>query len=117
MSGDTDWAFERLLEAARDLPDVVESVSYGTPCLKVRKKFLCRVKDADTAVLMCPLEEKEMLMAAAPDLFFETDHYKGWPAILVRLRRISDEELRHRMSIAWRMQAPRRLAAAFDQKQ
>ena len=44
-------------------------------------------------VLMCPLEEKELLIAAAPEIYFETDHYKGWPAILVRIHAIATAEL------------------------
>ena len=89
--------FERLKQAVRDLPDIVETTSYGTPALKAGKKLLTRVKDAETAVVMCPLDEKEMLLQAAPDVYFETDHYKGWPALLVRMNAVSDDELRHRL--------------------
>lgn len=89
--------FERLKRAVRDLPDIVETTSYGTPALKAGKKLLTRVKDAETAVVMCPLDEKEMLLQAAPDIYFETDHYKGWPALLVRMNAASDDELRHRL--------------------
>ena len=64
-------------------------------------------------VVTCPLEEKEMLMAAAPDIYFETDHYRGWPAVLVRIGEIEAEELRHRLRKAWLMQAPKRLAKEF----
>jgi hypothetical protein len=62
---------------------------------------------------MCPLEEKEMLMAAAPDIYFETDHYKGWPAVLVRIRSISIAELRLRLERAFAMQAPKALFKAW----
>lgn len=85
---DAKPAFRKFAAATRGLPDVVEGTSYGYPSFMVRKKFLCRVKDADTVVVMCPQEEKEMLMAAAPEIYFETDHYKGWPAILVRINDI-----------------------------
>ena len=27
---------------------------------------------------MCAIEEKELLMEAVPDIYYETDHYKGW---------------------------------------
>jgi hypothetical protein len=116
MSDDYGYAVERLRQAAADLPGVDEGTSYGTPALKVRKKFLCRVKDADTVVLMCPLEEKELLMAAAPDIYYETDHYRGWPAVLIRIRAISDEELAHRLTLTWKMQAPKRLTNSAGQK-
>lgn len=53
---------------------------------------------------MCPLEEKAALMDVAPDIYFETDHYKGWPAVLVRIDVISDQELTHRLECAIRFQ-------------
>ncbi len=88
VSDELSTVFEALRRAASGLPDIIETTSYGTPALKVGKKLLARVKDADTVVLMCPLNEKEMLLEAAPAIYFETDHYKGWPAILVRLSQI-----------------------------
>ena len=48
-----------------------------------------RMKDAETLVLLCPLEQKEFLMEVSPEIYFETDHYKGWPAVLIRLAAIS----------------------------
>jgi hypothetical protein len=96
------------------LPELSEGTNYGTPALLVRGKSFTRIKDADTLVLMVPLEHKELLMEMAPETYFETDHYKGWPAVLVRLSAISDEELGQRLTEAWRHRAPRRLAASFD---
>lgn len=110
--GDLSRAFDALRAAASGLPDVVEATSYGTPALKVGKKLLARVKDADTVVLMCPLDEKEMLLEAAPEIYFETDHYKGWPAILARIDKIPADELSHRLERTWMRQAPKKLAAA-----
>ena len=116
MSEDLSSAFAKLLAAAEGLPDVVETTSYGTPSLKVRKKFLCRVKDGATAVVMCPLEEKELLIEAAPEFYFETEHYKGWPAILVRVHAIPADELRLRVDRAWQMQAPKSLQKARQKR-
>lgn len=113
MENGFDFAFDRLRRAAAGLPDVEESTSYGTPSLKVRGKGFCRIKDADTVVVMVPLDEKEMLLQAAPDFYFETDHYKGWPAMLVRIRAIPDDELAHRLRRAWLEKAPKRLAATL----
>ena len=111
--GDLSAAFEALRAAARHLPDIVETTSYGTPALKVGKKLLARVKDAGTVVLICPLDEKEILFEAAPDIYFETDHYKGWPAILVRVHAIPPEELRQRLERIWQRQAPRKAVTAW----
>jgi len=112
---DLDRAFARVRRAAKaaKLPEIEPGTSYGTPALKLRGKFLMRVKDADTLVFMCPLEEKEMLMAAEPRIYFETDHYKGWPAILVRPSAADDAELHHCLTRAWRLQAPKKLQASL----
>jgi hypothetical protein len=55
-------------------------------------------------------EEKALLLEAAPDIYFETDHYKGWPAVLVRIRKIPIAELAHRLGQAWLLKAPKSLA-------
>jgi hypothetical protein len=108
-------ARRKLLAALEGLPEIAEGTSYGYPCFKVGKKFLCRIKDGGgTLVVTCPLEEKEMLMAAAPAIYFETDHYRGWPAVLVRIHEIGDEELAHRLRKAWLVQAPKKLAKRFQ---
>jgi hypothetical protein len=106
-------AFSRVLDALNlvALPEVEEGTSFGTPSLRLRGKFLMRVKDEDTLVFRCPREEKAMLMDAAPEIYFETEHYSGWPAVLVRLSKADDAELGHCLMRAWRMQAPPRLAA------
>jgi len=104
---------KRLIAAAK-LPEVEEALSYGMPSLKVGGKFLSRVREPDVLVLMCALEEKEFLMQTNPDVYFETDHYKGWPAVLIRLSKIDDEELTHRLQVAWRQQAPKKVLAKRD---
>ncbi len=103
----------RLAEAG-GLAGVVESVSCGTPSLKVRGKFLARLKDDATLVVRCPVDEKEMLMAAEPELYFQTDHYVGYDAMLVRLDAIDDARLSARLERAWLMQAGKRAVAARE---
>ena len=109
-------AFAKILAAAAHLPEIEESTSYGTPALKVRGKLVARLKDAETLVVLCPMEEKEMLMDVDPGIYFETDHYKGWPAVLVRLGKIGTPQLRHRIEQAWRHRVPKRLVAEFDRR-
>jgi hypothetical protein len=110
---DLDAVFERIeaLAGNRDLPEVTRSTSYGTPSLKVKDKSFVRLKDADTLVLLCPAEQKALLMEMSPHIYFETDHYVGWPAVLVRLSAIDDEELSLRLEDSWRFKAPKRVAA------
>ena len=75
---------------------------------------MARLRDAETLVVRCPLDEKSMLMEAEPAVFYETDHYRGYDAILVRLDAADDTTLRGRLERAWRMQAPARLIAQYD---
>lgn len=107
-------AFARVLAATAHLPGVEEGTSYGTPALNVRGKLFARLKDAGTLVMHSTIDEKEMLMQVDPKVYFETDHYKGWHVVLVRLNKISASKLRHPLEQAWRHKAPKRLVAAFD---
>ncbi|THD80800.1 MAG: MmcQ/YjbR family DNA-binding protein [Phenylobacterium sp.] len=52
-----------------------------------------RIPDLDVLAVRCAIERKEMLIAAAPDRFFDDDHYRGYPAVLVRLAAIGGDEL------------------------
>jgi hypothetical protein len=118
-SSSIDAAYARLCSVVRStgVPGIEEGTSHGAPSLRVQKKFLACVKDAETLVIHCPLEEKELLKEAAPHIYWETDHYKGWSALLIRLPAISDEELAHRIKIAWRLRAGKRLVSRYDNSQ
>jgi hypothetical protein len=61
-------------------------------------------------------EEKAALIAAEPGKFFTEPHYNGYPAVLVRLDAIENDELAELLTDAWRCAAPRRLVAEFDAK-
>jgi len=106
-------AVERLMRLIErlGLPEVELWTSYGDPSLKLRGKSMVTVKADDLLYLACPIEAKEMLMEVAPHIYFQTDHYKGWPGLLVRLDVIADAELSLRLEDAWRYRAPKRLAA------
>jgi hypothetical protein len=58
----------------------------------------------------CDIARKEMLIEAAPETFFQTDHYRGYPAVLVRLEAVSEEELAGLLKDAWLRKAPKALA-------
>ncbi|UXN72674.1 hypothetical protein N8D56_15710 [Devosia sp. A8/3-2] len=112
-ASDLDTAFERIYATARqrNLPGMTRSTSLNTPALKVRDKSFVRLKDANTLVLLCPAEQKTLLMEISPQIYFETDHYVGYPAVLIRLDAIADEELSLRLEDARRFKAPKSLAA------
>ncbi len=61
------------------------------------------------AVRVAGQAEKEMLLAADAGKFFAEPHYNGFPAVLVRLAAVGEDELRELIVDAWRCQAPRDL--------
>jgi hypothetical protein len=56
---------------------------------------------------------KEALLADDPRVFFTTPHFDGYPAILVRLGRIAEQDLDEVVTEAWLVRAPRRLAESY----
>ena len=99
----------RLERLAHDLPGVETGTSYGAMALKVAGKMIACAKSNDVIVLSMPLDEKEHFIEMAPDVYFETPHYHGWPAVLVRADAIGDAELRQRIGEAWQRRAPAKL--------
>ena len=105
-------AFEPVRRAVTGLPEVEESTSYGTPSLKVRGKFLTRLKeDGETIVLRVDFDSRDAMMRVQPDVFYLTDHYRDYPAVLVRLKAVNRAQLSELLADAWRLVAPRSLVA------
>lgn len=113
---------------ALTLPETTSSPSYDGPALRVNKKMLgrLRVEMADEydeltgapydEVLMLKvtdLGEKEELLASDPRAFFTVPHYDGYPAVLVRLSQISEEEVRELVMESWMRIAPKRALARY----
>jgi hypothetical protein len=104
-----------LRRIALAFPGVEEGTAYGTPCFRVRKKFIGRTRDGDSVyVLPMGIDERDMLIEAEPETFFVTDHYRAWPYVLVRLGSIDAERLRVYFERAWRAAAGKKLLAAYD---
>ena len=68
----------------------------------------------DVLAVRCPIEKKEMLIEAAPEIYFDDDHYRGYPAVLVRLTSIDEADLAALLRDAWSIQAPARLRKAYE---
>src|SRR4051794_23228858 len=87
------WATVRDLTLA--LPGVEESTSYRTPAMKVRGKLVARLKeDGQTIVVPMSIADRDVRIAAEPDVFFVTDHYVPYPYVLVRLATVARADLR-----------------------
>ena len=97
------------------LPGVEEGPCYGTAGWRVKGKFLARIKeDGETLVVKCGDDERDFRMQANPDVFFITDHYRGWPTVLVRLKKVKLSDLRDILEQTWLLNAPKQLSKARE---
>ena len=60
----------------------------------------------DVLAVRCAAQAKESLLASDPGKFFTDDHYRGFPAVLVYLDSVDEQEIRTLLTAAWRCQAP-----------
>jgi hypothetical protein len=103
--------WEHLVKLGCELPEVEEGSWFRTPALKVRGKSFVRLKEDGQSVvfLLESVDEQEFLTQAQPELYFITDHYRGWPAVLARLAKLRVAECRRRLEQGWRLKAPKAL--------
>jgi len=110
-----------------------EQTSSGNAAWIVNKKFFTwerPLRPADVAALgdeapkgpilgvrTHDLEMKEALLRSNRSVYFTTPHFDGYPAVLVRLDKISTKELKDVIGEAWLARAGKRAVAEFLRKQ
>lgn len=72
------------------LPDITEGRSYGMPSFLLDGRFFARFRDDDTVLVLQlgTIAEREVLMDLDPRAFFFTEHYRNYPAVLIRLAEV-----------------------------
>ena len=113
------------------LPQTTKEVSEGRPAYRVHGKLYCCQRgrrpdaiDPDTGermedVLMFRVADqdvKELLLADDRGLYFTTQHFDGYPAVLIRipqLERLDRDELADLVAEAWLTRAQKRVAKAW----
>jgi hypothetical protein len=117
---------------ALTMPQATKELSDdGRPCYQVHGKTFCLQRsrrpdavDPDTGermddVLMFRVADegvKELLLSDARGVYFTTPHFDGYPAVLVRIRRLADlddDELLDLVAEAWLTRAQKRVATAW----
>lgn len=99
--------YDTVRRLALALPNVEEGTSYGTPALKVKGSLMVRLReDLDSLVIKMPLDQREELMAADPETYYITDHYRDYPWMLVRLSNVRMDAIADLLQIAYRAAAP-----------
>lgn len=94
-------------------PDVTATTRYdGSPVLKLRNCFMAglaghRSAEPNTLVVRATLEDRDLLIAEAPDTYYVTDHHRPYPVVLVRLATVDDDVLRELLGMSWRLTEPK----------
>jgi hypothetical protein len=97
--------FDTVRKIGLVLPDVEESTAYGSPALKVHGKLLAclpthRSAEPGSLAVRVDFGDRAELLAAAPDVYYVTDHYLNYNAVLVRLSRVTPDVLRDLLGMA-----------------
>ena len=97
--------FDTVRNIGLALPGVEESTAYGLPALKVHGKLLAcvpanRSAEPGSLVLRVDFDDRAELLAADPDVYYVTDHYAGYNAVLVRLSRVNTNVLQDLLRMA-----------------
>ena len=97
--------FDIVRKVGLTLPGVEESTAYGAPALKVRGKLLAcvpshRSAEPGSLVVRVGFDDRAELLAADPDVYYVTDHYLGYTAVLVRMSRVTPDVLQDLLGMA-----------------
>jgi len=125
--GSRPLTLEDAAQLARALPEVTEGVRHGNRTwFTAGKAFAWErpLSKADVrriggqpppkgpllAVRVANLEEKEVLLLDPPPGFFDIEHFRGYPAVLLELEVVSRRNLKAAIAEAWRVCAPARFS-------
>lgn len=91
--------FGKVRKIGLSFQGVVESTCYGEPALKIGDKmFACMAshRSAEPGSLVARMDflRRDELLAEAPEVYYLTDHYVGYPCVLARLDKIQPDALR-----------------------
>ena len=91
-------SWEKAVAFALTLPDTELSTSYGKPAVKVKsngRAFLYTGHEQKNSFgVGIDLDTVEILKETGPDTFWQSPHYEGWPAVLIRFDSPDPERVR-----------------------
>jgi hypothetical protein len=58
--------------------------------------------EPNTVGVHLSFEERDALLASRPDVYYLTEHFAPYPAVLVRLTKMRRDELRELLAASWR---------------
>ena len=112
-----DW--EDAVAFACTLPEVEMASWWGTLSPKINAKgFMSPGREQGSFALMVTNPEKEILFETDPETFWQTDHYRNYPMLLVRYGTDARERIELYIQRAWwdRAKKAQRAAAGMAER-
>ena len=99
--------FDTVREIGLALPEVRASKGSAALALKVNGKIMAcvatnRSAEPDSLMVRVDFDDRAELLAADGDVYYITDHYAPYNAVLVRLARIDPDAMRDLLGMAYR---------------
>lgn len=99
---------------ALSLPGTEDSTQHGKRCVRLRGQWIVNDnREHEAVAIALDLSTVEFLMETDPDTYFQTPHFHGWPAVLVRYQVADPERLKAQIDKAWSRRATRAQRKAF----
>lgn len=112
-----DW--ESVVAAAIALPGTAIAPHYGQPAVKIAangRTFVSPGREVDSFCLHLDLDTIEMLKETDPATYYQTPHYEGWGAVLVRYGSHDRDRVEAMMALAHDQAAARPKARPRKQR-
>ena len=98
--------FDVVRQIALALPETEEGSLHSAPTVKVSGRLLAcpalhKSAGANSIVVRVGMEQRAALLARHPDIYYVTDHYRNYPAVLAHLDRINRKALRELLEMGW----------------
>ena len=97
--------FDTVRKVGLTLPGVEDRSTGKTAALKVDGKLLAwiptnRAAEPDSFAIRIDDDNRDELVAAAPDIYYVPGHYVNWSTVLVRMSRVNPDALRDLLGMA-----------------
>jgi hypothetical protein len=98
--------FDRVRRLGVALSDVEEGTSFGAPALKTKgRMFACipthTSAEPDSIAVRMSFTERDLRLAAEPDIYYLKPHYEGYPCVLARVKLMDDDSLSDLLETGW----------------
>lgn len=101
--------FDMVRAVGVTLPGVTAAIKYdGSPLLRAGGCFMAGLAthpsaEPGTLVVRHGVDDRDVLIEEAPEIYYLTDYYRTYPLVLARLSQLQPDALRDLLTVSWRL--------------